>query len=249
MSSLPKEKAVLPATSGKWRTAVSVALILLGTFVGVVALALISNRFGNTAEVGLLLFAFAGWILVTGICHFFFRMQYAAIVGAIASPFLVGLLFVVFWASILTTAFQHRDHPRFAANGVSQIQPALQMNKLYDDCRHFITYGPSKAPLFNSVAYFGDRYELTMQVPVKILSDGTGKMTGEPQFYLSEVSKVTVSPSGQIGAQFSGGLNFDSDKWKKVYGADGDLSKIGFNTNPTGVPNFKKYADASRPSD
>ena len=187
---------------------------------------------------------------MTGVCHFFLRFHYAAIVGVIASPFLVGLLFVFVWVLFLASAFQHRTPANFVTNSVSRIKPAREMDELYADCRHYTTYGPNDSLLFNSVAYFGDRYELTMQVPVEILADGTGRMIGKPAFYLSEVSLVSVSPSGQAdGANFSKSVIFGSIKWKQVYDSDGDFSKIGFKLNPVAVPNFKKYADASRPSD
>ena len=119
------------------------------------------------------------------------------------------------------------------------------MEELYEDCRHFITYGQNRVPLFNSVAYFGDRYELTMQVPVKIDSEKTGATIGSPKFFLSQVSAVDISPSGQVTTSFDGGLNFERAEWQKVYQSNGDFSKIGFTIDPTAVPGFQKFADAS----
>ena len=104
--------------------------------------------------------------------------------------------------------YKVRGHQDFAANGVSQIKPAMEMDQLFDDCRHFITYGPNDVPLFNTVAYFGDRYELTMQVPVDIQSESSGTITAKPQFYLNEVKSVSISSSGQVGASFSRNLIF-----------------------------------------
>ena len=144
--------------------------------------------------------------------------------------------------------FKARGHQEFATNGVSQIQPAMEMDQLFADCRHFITYGPSNVPLFNSVAYFGDRYELTMQVEVAIHSKTSGTMVGTPQFYLSELNSVSVSPSGQVGASFSRNLNFGPTEWRRIYDSGGDFSTIAFRVNETPVPNFQKYAAASRPS-
>lgn len=137
-------------------------------------------------------------------------------------------------------------HQAFAAKGVAQIEPASQMDAMYDDCRHFITYEGNHDTVWNSVAYFGGRYELTMQVPVAIRSSTTGKMTGEPRFYLNEVSDVSISPSGQIGASFSRNREFGPAEWKKVLEAKGDFGAIGFKMN-TGPPikDFDAYAKGS----
>lgn len=231
------------------RVAVSVALIVLGAAIGLVSLALVSNQFGNTDKIGLLLFGLAGWVFATGVGHLFFRLPYAVLVGAVIAPLLVALLFVLFWIALFATAFQNRDHEDFATNGVSMVQPAMQMEELYDDCRHYITYGQNRVALFNSVAYFGDRYKLTMQVPVEIRSKTSGSTIGEPSFYLNEISTITVSPSGQVEATISRNLDFGNSEWAKVYKSNGDFSKLGFIIKPTGVPNFQNYADASRPSD
>jgi hypothetical protein len=143
-----------------------------------------------------------------------------------------------------------RGHQEFARNGISQIQPAAEMEELFGDCRHYIVYtGRESVSTWNATAFFGGRYELTMQVPVDIKSKNTGSMIGEPKFYLHEVEAVSVSPSGQVrGASFSGGINFDESQWKKVYDSGGDFGSIGFTLKTTPVPNFQKYADASRPS-
>ena len=164
----------------------------------------------------------------------------------LAAPFIWALLY--FGVYIGYGNYKVRGHQEFAAIRVSQIKPAMEMTQLFADCRHYITYGPNDVPLFNSVAYFGDRYELTMQVEVDIQSQASGKMTSRPQFYLNEVSSVSVSPSGQVGASFSRNQNFGATEWQQIYDANGDFSTIGFNVNSTAVPNFKRYATACRPS-
>ncbi len=183
-----------------------------------------------------------------GVSLWFLRPIFAFIIAVIAPPLGFCLAVVIFWVCLIANGFQNRDHQDFAANAVSQISPAVQMDELFNDCRHYITYGPNNVPLFNSVAYFGDRYELTMQVPVDIKSESSGSMIGEPQFYLNEIRAITVSATGQVGASFSRNLDFGSAEWTQVYNAIGDFRKIGFTINPTGVPNFRQYTDASRPS-
>ncbi|MFT7629906.1 MAG: hypothetical protein ACI87E_000910 [Mariniblastus sp.] len=145
--------------------------------------------------------------------------------------------------------FKVRGHQEFATHGVSQIEPAKQMDQIYDDCRHYITYsGHNDVPLFNSVAYFGARYELVMQVPVKIRSEVFGETIGEPSFYLHEISRINTYGSGQFGASYSRDFRFTGDEWNRVVAADGDFSVIGFDVRSTPVPDFEKYTNASRPS-
>ena len=137
-------------------------------------------------------------------------------------------------------------HQAFAANGVSQIEPARQMEESFEDCRHYITYGDG--PLFNSVAYFGGRYVLTMQAPVRIRSRYSGTMAGEPAFYLSEVREGSISSSGESGASFSRSIQFGMAEWEQVYRNKLDFAVIGFELNNSPVANFRRYADACRQS-
>ena len=212
---------------------------------GLISLALVSNLFGNTDSAGLLLLMLAGGIFATGVALLFLRTSRAALVGVLAAPMSIVLLFALYLFSFFASAYLNRHHQDFAANGVELIAPARQMEELYDDCHHFISYGQNRVPLFNSVAYFGGRYKLTMQVPVEIQSDTMGSTNGSPEFYLNEVESVDISPSGQTGASFSDGLNFGYAKWQKVYDSNGDFDKIGFTIDPTAVPNFDKFSNAS----
>ena len=187
-------------------------------------------------------------LVAFGVSLWILRPLFALIIAIIAPPVAFCLAVVIVWACLIAVSLQNRNHQDFAANGVSQIAPAAQMDVLFKDCRHSITYGANNVPLFNSVAYFGGRYELTMQVPVTIETESSGSMIGRPNFYLNETSAILVSPTGQVGASFSRNLNFGPEKWAQVYNSNGDFGKIGFVVNPTPVPNFKRYTDASRPS-
>lgn len=162
----------------------------------------------------------------------------------------VPLLWLVFYLGIYIGYGNYEvwGHQEFAVNGVTQIEPAREMNEMFEDCRHFITYGANDAPIFTSVAYFGDRYELTMKVPVKIESASLGSVCGDPEFFLSEIESISVSASGRVSASFSRNLTFGMKEWRTVYDSNGDFSRIGFSINPTSVPNFSQYAASTRPS-
>ncbi len=160
---------------------------------------------------------------------------------AVAVPLALAGIWVVFFDSYLGFEYHRtRGHQEFAKNGVAQIEPAAQMDRLFDECRHYITYGrPNNASIWNSVAYFGSRYELTMQVPVAIASSNIGKKTGNPRFYLVEIREVTVSAKGQVEATFGESLEFGLAEWNKVVDANGDFGAIGFQfKNDAPVKNF-----------
>lgn len=157
------------------------------------------------------------------------------------------LYFGIFLLSVTYYGIAHHGHQEFGQQGVSQIPPAAQMSELFEDCRSYITYGPGGVSTWNSDAYFDGRYELTMQVPVRITSSQRGRMIGEPQFYLLEVDKVEISASGQVGASFSNQKVFGLDEWEKVYAANGDFAVIGFPLKRNqSVKDFNVYAKATR---
>ena len=140
-----------------------------------------------------------------------------------------------------------KGHQEFATNGLAQIQPAAEMDRLFEDCRHYIVYsGRDSVSTWNSTAFFGNRYMLTMQVPVSISSSTSGNMIGDPTFVLNEVSDVSVSPSNGVGASFSRDLKFGPKEWNDLYASKGDFKVIGFTLNPKPVPDFHLYTKASR---
>lgn len=157
-------------------------------------------------------------------------------------------LAIWYYGSLAHQAYRNRNHQKFAAQSVDQIEPARQMEESFADCRHFITYGEHDVPLFNSVAYFGDRYQLTMQVPVQIDSPTEGHIIGDPRFLLLEVGRVDVTPAGNVSATFSRNFRFTATEWRTVYRNGGDFSTVGFAINPAPVKDFGVYAAADRPS-
>jgi hypothetical protein len=155
---------------------------------------------------------------------------------------------VCYFGYLAYSGLMNRGHQEFAVNGLDQIEPAAQMDQTFDDCRHYIVYsGPDSVSTWNSSAYFGGRYALTMQVPVKIKSATSGKVIGEPRFYLNEVRSVAVHPNGVVSTSFARDLKFGPTRWKKVFEANGDFAVIGFQVK-TGPPvkNFAAFARASR---
>jgi hypothetical protein len=164
----------------------------------------------------------------------------------------VAIVVVAAWAFFFFVIYlgfgnyQTRGHQEFARNGMSQIEPARQMDELFENCKHSITYtGPEGTSTWNATAYFGGRYSLNMKVPVEIESSTVGRTTGEPRFVLHEVRKITISPSGLVETSFeaSGQLEFGHSDWRKIVAARGDFGAIGYRVK-IGPPiaNFEAYA-------
>jgi hypothetical protein len=170
-------------------------------------------------------------------------------VGLIVLLALPGLLWIVWFASYVgVNLYKYGHHQDFAARSADMIEPARQMDELFADCRHYITYGPQNVPLFNSVAYFGDRYQLLMQVEVQIDSDQSGRATGEPKFILWELGRIDVAPSGVMSYSYANQYEISAAQWRKIYDHQGDFGPIGITLNPAPVAHFQEFTAAERPS-
>lgn len=167
---------------------------------------------------------------------------------ALSLALLGGGWLVLFVAVYILPAIANRNHQEFARNGVHLIKPAAQLDAMFSDCRHYIIYGGEQSrPVWNAVAYFGDRYQLTMQVPVRIESKTEGEVAGPPEFFLIEVYSVRLRPDGTVdGASIGKDYRFDEAQWQKVVASGGDFGAIGINLNPAPVPNFRRYAASRR---
>jgi hypothetical protein len=145
------------------------------------------------------------------------------------------------------------NYKKAVKSGFKMIPEAMQIEKLFGEADHFISYsGPGVRQDWNTEVFFRGRYTLTMQVDVKTEPAGAefSKVTsvvGEPKFFLHEVSKVTLSPSGSVETDFSKEWKFGLNDWKKLVDANGDFSAIGITIKKDQpVENFPKYVDGER---
>jgi hypothetical protein len=126
------------------------------------------------------------------------------------------------------------------------IPAAVEMESLYGAADHFITYYGMKTSgtnTWNTDVFFGGRYRMQMQVPVRVnYSKQTLIVDGEPTFYLFEYTEVDLEGAASVGKNF----RFSQDEWEKVCKAKGDLTVIGIVLNPNPVVNFDKLVEAYR---
>lgn len=145
---------------------------------------------------------------------------------------------------------------RAILSGLAKIPEAVQFDEVFgkDNVDHFISHsGTRKAGnVWTSTVNFGGRYELSMQIPVKMgrSFDEVLTVQGSPMFVLMEISEISLENgvSGRMNSSFEKQYgHFDAAKWKKVYEAKGDFSVIGIPLKKDQpVVGFDEYVAASR---
>lgn len=123
---------------------------------------------------------------------------------------------------------------------------AVEIEEMYGSCDHFIThYGmnASGTNTWNTEVFFGNRYSLTMQVPVMIdYGANKVKVAGDPIFYMHEYTKIDPTGGASVGENYE----FSGNDWRKVVKANGNYSVLGMTLNPKPVDNFDKLVEATR---
>ena len=140
-----------------------------------------------------------------------------------------------------------REYKAIVESGRTTVPAALQMEELFGDCDHFITDfgGRQLGSEWHSVAYFGNRYRLTMAVPIKVdYSRRSFSAEGDPHFIVNEVLKVTISNSGIVGSHMGKQFTFNKSDWNRLYSHKGDFSAIGIVLTPGPVDGFEEYRKA-----
>jgi hypothetical protein len=132
--------------------------------------------------------------------------------------------------------FSMEGYHKAVLSGLDQIPQARQFDELFgkENVDHFIGYSGDRNDCdWNSEVYFAGRYCLTMRVPVRMgrSFDEVLEVRGEPKFYMVEITEVDDS-DGQIGAFMRSNFQsqygrFGSEKWDKLYQAQGDFSAVG----------------------
>jgi hypothetical protein len=129
---------------------------------------------------------------------------------------------------------------------------AVQMEELFPVADHFIThFGFSNGPrIWNTVVYFGGRFELTMQVDVEIdySTSRVVRAIGTPVFYLNAVESLKITSDGSADGTFRGQdhRTFGPIEWETIRKRNGDLTVIGIQEGSLPVPQFDAFVATSR---
>lgn len=85
-----------------WRRAViCCSLAAFGLILGLLSLPFMTNAFGNSDTMGLVLLGFAAWLFVTGISYIRFRFRTAALLGIVAVPWAIASPSILIWFLIM----------------------------------------------------------------------------------------------------------------------------------------------------
>lgn len=133
--------------------------------------------------------------------------------------------------------------------GRATIKLALEMETKFPRTEHMIImYGAvgSDEHEWQTVSFFGGRYQLTMAQSVILSSDGTRirKVIGEPVFYLLKCESVTADG----GASYTGKLSLDRDKWNAFRESNFDMKIIDPDWDGSVLEDFDAFADSVQAS-
>jgi hypothetical protein len=134
---------------------------------------------------------------------------------------------------------------RTVASGASVVPYAVEMEERFDHTDHFIVeFDPSRdgQSSWQSISYFGERYRLTMEVPVQI--DASRKQIiscGIPNFVLNEVVEIKMP---NVEARYARQWTFGVDEWTRFKAIDDDWASIGIELRFEPVEHFDEYVAA-----
>lgn len=144
-------------------------------------------------------------------------------------------------------------HDRVVRDGVESLILPKEVESLFGatNVDHFISnFGSRSFPsVWNSVAYFENRYRFTLCVPILIDYDKCTLKgaTNGAMVQINEVTNVEISTSGIAGATLKGQWRLNENEWKWLVKNKGDWSvvKVPIMTNAP-ITGFDEFVRQSR---
>jgi hypothetical protein len=135
--------------------------------------------------------------------------------------------------------------------GGNEVPVAKQMETLFPIADHFITqnYRNEQPRLWNTECFIGDRYVLTMQVPVIVdYSLPALSRAGDYQFTLLEVTNIRILRDGRVQNSYGEQTTFDLKTWQTIYehGALPAGNELGINIKSSPVKRFDAFIRSMR---
>ena len=168
--------------------------------------------------------------------------------GIFGSNFaIVAICFLSFACSGCQDGWDTKAYRNAVRTGRPLIGPAMEMEKQFPNTEHMLIMYGSKTTAeheWQSVAFFGGRYVLTMTVNVILSSDGKSivKTDGEPKFYLW-VCKQMLDGGGALYHP-SREQHFGVQKWTEFRDSGYDPRILDPGYDGSTLPNFDQFADS-----
>lgn len=155
----------------------------------------------------------------------------------------VAFCMTVVFVSCKDIHFTREGYIKAVRSGFKLIPEAQQIEEILGDSDHFISYNGSLelGNEWNTEVFFGGRYCLTMQVPVKMdrAFDRVLAVLGPAKFDLVEIERI--DDDGLVRYNPKAERRFTATEWAKIYKAKGDFSVIGIKLKKgPPVKNFEK---------
>jgi hypothetical protein len=133
----------------------------------------------------------------------------------------------------LVAPLQGIKFQEFTKGKTPRIKIAAQMEELFGPSSRFISFEGNQEPIWNTQLFLYGRYELCMQVPLKVVSATNGNVVGNPEFFLDEIDRIGVPAGASAGldVKIIHQWRFTQKKWDILYHAKGDFRTIGINLN------------------
>ncbi len=131
-------------------------------------------------------------------------------------------------------------------SGRVKLSAALEMEQQFPKTEHMlIMYGGtgSEQHEWQTVSFFGGRYELTMTVNVILSADGKSivSVAGEPKFYLWVYKHVVADGGGSFFSERE--QKFGQEKWKHFRDSGFDPKVLDPQHDGSELPHFDENAD------
>lgn len=160
---------------------------------------------------------------------------------------LATICLLSFGCSGCQNGWDTNDYRSAVRSGRPLIAQAIEMEKQFPKTEHMlIMYGGTGSAQheWQTVAFFGGRYELTMTVNVILSSNGKRilRVVGEPMFYLSVCQKIHDDSGGAsyIGSRYQ---EFGLQRWNEFRDSEFDVKTLDPAHDGSTLPNFDTFAD------
>ena len=126
------------------------------------------------------------------------------------------------------------------------------MNAQYEEVDNFIVnFGFGEQPQqWQTVAFIGGRFELTLVVPVTVdYSKRTLTQAGAPKFHLCAAQSIRMLDGDQPETTYDAklGREFGIEEWNKFVHSGFDLTSFGIPKSEVhSIPHWKEYVHACR---